>query len=332
MQKAAHAGTGTASETLLLDPPSVTGSSRPSCSARSATLAPSPCPAATPRGSSSPCTSAPSRTPPSSPKRCQPGSLWFGVSPVAEHVAAPLRGTAADVVALHTLHADLDVAEAGGLPSWDAARAVVSDLSDLLGVGPSAVGQLRSRPPALLDAGRAHPDRRHQPPRGGRTAAPLGSPRRDGRRAARRPHRQRVRPVARDARPGDDQHRARARARRAGRLREAPSSTSTGCASALDEYGVPEVAEDAPGDVVAPSGAWAYAPRTLLPLQRAPWSTGGRLTPHRPGTRGSCRRRRAWPARTAAGCLTESGAPRRAGRPGCAVPVPVRPRGRQAAR
>jgi hypothetical protein len=48
------------------------------------------------------------------------------------------RGRAEDVVALTALPIDLDV-KPGGLPSWEAAEAVVSALSDLLGVEPAAL-------------------------------------------------------------------------------------------------------------------------------------------------------------------------------------------------
>jgi hypothetical protein len=62
---------------------------------------------------------------------------WFSVQPIADRVETG-RGTARDVIGLRALYVDLDVKQ-GGMPSYDAARAVVGDLSAMLGVEPVAV-------------------------------------------------------------------------------------------------------------------------------------------------------------------------------------------------
>ena len=62
---------------------------------------------------------------------------YFSVQPIHERVATG-RGLAQDVIGLRDLYADLDV-KAGGMPDWDAARAVVNALSDMLGSEPVAV-------------------------------------------------------------------------------------------------------------------------------------------------------------------------------------------------
>ena len=64
------------------------------------------------------------------------GDCWIGANPVS--AAASGRGTARDVVALRSLHADLDV-KPGGMPSWEAAEAVIDDLSGMLGARPTVV-------------------------------------------------------------------------------------------------------------------------------------------------------------------------------------------------
>ena len=62
--------------------------------------------------------------------------LWCSVSVVT--APGPGRGTAADVIRVPGLWADLDV-KPGGLPDWDAARAVVETLADMLGTDPAVL-------------------------------------------------------------------------------------------------------------------------------------------------------------------------------------------------
>ncbi len=64
--------------------------------------------------------------------------VWFGVNPVAGKGSG--RGTVQDVTRLATLWCDLDV-KPGGLPTWEAAYAVVAVLADMMGCQPSAVVQ-----------------------------------------------------------------------------------------------------------------------------------------------------------------------------------------------
>ncbi len=65
------------------------------------------------------------------------GNVWFGTQALHSRVQRG-RGTAKDVVGLRDLTCDLDV-KAGGMPDWETARAVVQDLSDMLGVLPVAL-------------------------------------------------------------------------------------------------------------------------------------------------------------------------------------------------
>lgn len=71
-----------------------------------------------------------------------PGDIWFGVNPLTDPATWPQdrkgRGTAAEVVRLAAVYADLDV-KSGGLPNFDSARNVISDLSGMLNCEPSAV-------------------------------------------------------------------------------------------------------------------------------------------------------------------------------------------------
>lgn len=69
-------------------------------------------------------------------ERGEQGDVWHGVNPIRPDVAR--RGTADDVTRLAALWADLDV-KAGGMPSWEAARAVIADLSAMLECPPSFV-------------------------------------------------------------------------------------------------------------------------------------------------------------------------------------------------
>ena len=62
--------------------------------------------------------------------------VWFGINPVDPGVRG--RGTIAQVTRWAAIYADLDVKD-GGLPNYHAARAVITDLSALLGVCPVAV-------------------------------------------------------------------------------------------------------------------------------------------------------------------------------------------------
>ena len=64
--------------------------------------------------------------------------VWFSTQPLHTRVNGTGRGTAADVIGLRELYADLDV-KAGGMPGWDAAAAVITDLAELLSVAPVAV-------------------------------------------------------------------------------------------------------------------------------------------------------------------------------------------------
>jgi hypothetical protein len=71
------------------------------------------------------------------------GDVWFGVNPlrdipVNDKGVPSGRGTAADVVRLAAVFADLDV-KTTGMASYDDASAVISDLSDMLGTRPSIV-------------------------------------------------------------------------------------------------------------------------------------------------------------------------------------------------
>lgn len=62
-------------------------------------------------------------------------NVWFGVNPVTRDAAG--RGSIEDVTRLAALWADLDV-KPGGLPTFDAARAVIRDLSTMLNAQPVA--------------------------------------------------------------------------------------------------------------------------------------------------------------------------------------------------
>lgn len=67
----------------------------------------------------------------------QHADLWFGTQVLHPRVQEG-RGKARDVVGLRDLTCDLDV-KPGGMPDWDAAEAVIEDLSDMLGVNPVAI-------------------------------------------------------------------------------------------------------------------------------------------------------------------------------------------------
>src|SRR5689334_5634841 len=67
----------------------------------------------------------------------QYGDVWFGVNPVAGPPRRNAgRGTAASVTRLAGLFADLDV-KPSGMPTFDAARAVIEDLAAMLGADAS---------------------------------------------------------------------------------------------------------------------------------------------------------------------------------------------------
>lgn len=63
--------------------------------------------------------------------------VWYGTGVLRPDLTSG-RGLAIDVVGVRELFADLDV-KPGGLPSWDAARDAISDLSDILNDKPAAV-------------------------------------------------------------------------------------------------------------------------------------------------------------------------------------------------
>jgi hypothetical protein len=62
--------------------------------------------------------------------------VYFGANPVGPTRSG--RGRVEDVIRLTSLWADLDV-KPGGMPSMAAARAVIDDISDVLGTRPAAV-------------------------------------------------------------------------------------------------------------------------------------------------------------------------------------------------
>ena len=62
---------------------------------------------------------------------------WIGANPLRAGIGTG-RGTAADVIGVRALWADLDV-KPGGMPSNAAARVVIATLSDMLGVEPAVV-------------------------------------------------------------------------------------------------------------------------------------------------------------------------------------------------
>ena len=64
-------------------------------------------------------------------------NVWFGVGVLPDGVTSG-RGTAADVVGIREVYADLDV-KPGGMPDYGAARAIIDDLAGLLGVAPVAI-------------------------------------------------------------------------------------------------------------------------------------------------------------------------------------------------
>ena len=63
-------------------------------------------------------------------------NVWYGVNPVQPGTRG--RGTAKDITRLAALWVDLDIKE-GGMPTWDAAHAVIATLTDMLGTRPTAV-------------------------------------------------------------------------------------------------------------------------------------------------------------------------------------------------
>lgn len=63
--------------------------------------------------------------------------VWYGTGVLRADLTSG-RGLAKDVVGVRELFADLDV-KPEGLPSWDAARDAIEDLSDILGDKPVAV-------------------------------------------------------------------------------------------------------------------------------------------------------------------------------------------------
>lgn len=66
------------------------------------------------------------------------GDIWYGVNPVRGPARINAgRGTAADVIRLAAVYADLDL-KPGGMPSPQAAAGVINDLADMLGTRPSA--------------------------------------------------------------------------------------------------------------------------------------------------------------------------------------------------
>jgi hypothetical protein len=64
-------------------------------------------------------------------------NVWFGVNPLSSEVTKG-RGTAKDVTRLTSLWADLDVAD-GKCPDLDAAHAIITNVSSMLGERPCAV-------------------------------------------------------------------------------------------------------------------------------------------------------------------------------------------------
>ena len=63
---------------------------------------------------------------------------WFSAQPLHQTRVFTGRGRAVDVVGWRDLYADLDV-KIGGMPTWESARAVIDDLSQMLGTAPTAV-------------------------------------------------------------------------------------------------------------------------------------------------------------------------------------------------
>lgn len=64
--------------------------------------------------------------------------IWYSVNPLRSGIPRGKRGSATDVVGLTALYEDLDVKE-GGLPSWEACRAVIDDAADILGTPATAI-------------------------------------------------------------------------------------------------------------------------------------------------------------------------------------------------
>ena len=65
------------------------------------------------------------------------GDCWFGAQVLHRRVSGG-RGLMKDVIGVRDLYADLDV-KAGGMPTYEAAYAVIDDLSGLLGAHPVAI-------------------------------------------------------------------------------------------------------------------------------------------------------------------------------------------------
>lgn len=188
-------------------------------------------------------------------------NVWFGVNPVP--LAGSGRGSIEDVTRWAALWADLDV-KPGGLPNFDAARAVIRDLAAMLNAEPVAViySGHGLQPIWLLDPD--DPETNTTDPTN-RTAA-IAKLRRWGRLVAR---------VAADYDGQVDSVFELARVLRVPgttNLKDTPvpvvALSGTGyaltvaeVAEALDAYGVPELPEDTErlGAVVAPPGEWEWA-------------------------------------------------------------------------
>ncbi len=217
---------------------------------------------------------------------------WFSTQPLHERVNGTGRGKAADVVGLRELYADLDV-KAGGMPGWDAAATVITDLAGLLGSAPVAVVStghgLQPHWAVERGPGTDWPD--DTDPRWLAAQALL---RRWGRLVnrvaeAHGGHVDNVYDLARVLRaPGTTNRKAAPKRTGLTPLAGTPVSLEQ-IRECLDAYGIRELAEDREqlGETVAEAGGWRFADRTCsyvttmaegwatdTPGARHPWLVG----------------------------------------------------------
>jgi hypothetical protein len=218
---------------------------------------------------------------------------WYSTGVLRPDLAAG-RGYARDVIGVRELFADLDV-KAGGVPSYDAATAVIADLSTMLGVDPVAIVASGHglQPHWAIERG-DDTDWPSSEDAGWRTAQTLF--RRWGRLVAHVAERHggatdSVFDLSRVLRvPGTTNCKSPAEPRpvTAGYFGGAPVSLAR-LGEVLDEYGVPKMTEDGEqlGEQVSAPLSWAFADATCgyvagmvagwatdTPAARHPWLVG----------------------------------------------------------